>query len=436
MIKSITEKMHAIVLCAGLGTRLRPLTHVLPKPAVPVGEIPAALRNIEQLLDAGFGVVHCNTHYLAEELQCQLMAAAQSRGWPSERIRFWHEPDILETGGGIARIVHSVSAEQGHNTIWDTLVVSGDIVADIPVAEMLKLWAARSSTEVALMATIPIDKPRKDITWVTSDLTHICGFGADANQKPIESKEWTSRVFSNHQIISGELMSLVQVEKQSSIDLFYRRALKSNKRIIHLPLLNQNNWFDIGTPETYLLCVNKLKLTKIWTHDQALPKLQILISKKQIHTSDAQPGLHNDGQDGSFPVEINQDQNSLNNLNQLHWQWLGRLHSLPTLLRPGLERILYAAQKEGPAFLAKQPYLYSESESFFPSKTTSTPSPDHIVQGYFELAVPSTLKGSPLLGAPLLVRFVDLLPSHFLTEPDSSCSFWILFTPERQSKVR
>lgn len=124
------REMLGIVLCAGLGTRLRPLTSAIPKPAVPVGPVPAALRNIEQLLAAGLQVVHCNTHYLANELEAELRAACRSRALPDSVIRFWNEPEILETGGGIARIVHAMASENG--TMSDALVVSGDIVADIP----------------------------------------------------------------------------------------------------------------------------------------------------------------------------------------------------------------------------------------------------------------------------------------------------------------
>ncbi|MEY2987469.1 MAG: hypothetical protein RJB13_990, partial [Pseudomonadota bacterium] len=183
----MTTPMHGIVLCAGLGTRLRPLTQVLPKPVVPVGSLPAALRNAEQLLDGGIRSIHMNTHYLAEEVEAQVRAAALSRGWPVDAVRFWNEPEILETGGGIARIIHQCSQELSHTDFWDTIVVSGDIVADVPLKMMMHRWAAREQNETSLMASVALTSPRKDVTWVSSDFSRVAGFGSDF--APKEAKE-------------------------------------------------------------------------------------------------------------------------------------------------------------------------------------------------------------------------------------------------------
>ncbi len=90
--------MQAMILAAGYGTRLRPLTAELPKPAVPVGNRPAAVYAIEHLAAHGVKRMVMNTHYLADELRAALDGVLP----PDVELRFIHEPSLLGTGGGLA----------------------------------------------------------------------------------------------------------------------------------------------------------------------------------------------------------------------------------------------------------------------------------------------------------------------------------------------
>ncbi len=85
----------AMVLCAGLGKRMRPLTSVVPKPLLTVGGRSLIDHILDRLVEAGVGDVVVNTHYLAERLHAHLAL------WQSPRIHLSHEPDLLETGGGV-----------------------------------------------------------------------------------------------------------------------------------------------------------------------------------------------------------------------------------------------------------------------------------------------------------------------------------------------
>ena len=117
----------AIVLSAGLGTRLRPITQIMPKPCVPVNGKPLGYHQIESLLKFGFSTVHCNTHHLSADLQVSTQNQLANDGYQPSAVRFWHEPELLETGGGIARIVTQLRLESGREQ--DVFVVSGDIFA-------------------------------------------------------------------------------------------------------------------------------------------------------------------------------------------------------------------------------------------------------------------------------------------------------------------
>src|SRR5262245_2864602 len=130
----------AMILAAGLGTRLRPLTTELPKPLVPVGDRPVLAHIAEHLARAGILEAALNTHHLAE-------AFGPSRlGSLPLRLTVIHEPVILGTGGGIANAARVLG--EGDVIVWN-----GDILAELDVAALL--LAHRTSAALATMAVAP-----------------------------------------------------------------------------------------------------------------------------------------------------------------------------------------------------------------------------------------------------------------------------------------
>lgn len=439
------DQLLGIVLCAGLGTRLRPLTQILPKPAVPVGPVPAALRNIEQLLNAGCQAVHCNTHYLTETLIQELQGACDARGIARERVRFWNEDELLETGGGIARIVRGVAAESGRTTLSDTLVVSGDVVADIPLQTMTSAWAKRTPEQTTLMVTLPLDKPRKDVTWVDLNVQRVVGFGADLSPDEAAGRGAVGRVFSNHQIISSKVLERASIEKRSSIDLFYRDALKRGEHIIHVPYNENGAWFDIGTPETYLLCLSALNHS---LPDQlrqlCLGKIDLCLPDQPLRTSGSSSTRH--AQESSTWFKFAQE--CLSKTDQATpWIWLGHLHILPPVLHTGLTRIVETCDK--PPELGAQgasshlfPAGFSHSSrggAFLLNSQPTLPvlpgSPSLPCEAFMDAPLPAVFHSLSTPPTPLLIPFDLLLgvgSGASIEVPVSRSPFWILFTRPQQ----
>ena len=111
----------AFVLGAGLGTRLRPLTLVRPKPLIPIFGKPLITFALDHLCAVGVESFVINTHHLAGQIRASLrgtiaMAAAG--------VKLVHEPDLLETGGGIKNAEPWIGKEP-------FIVYSGDILTDI-----------------------------------------------------------------------------------------------------------------------------------------------------------------------------------------------------------------------------------------------------------------------------------------------------------------
>jgi len=85
----------AMVLCAGRGTRLAPLTDTVPKPLVPVCDVPILDRTLDHLTRAGVARAVLNTHYLGDRIASHVAGRAQPA------VTVIHEDQVLETGGGV-----------------------------------------------------------------------------------------------------------------------------------------------------------------------------------------------------------------------------------------------------------------------------------------------------------------------------------------------
>ena len=91
--------MKAMILAAGRGERLRPLTERVPKPMLPIGGEPLIVHQIRWLHRAGIRDVVINLHHLGEQIEDALGRGADL----GVRIRYSPEPDLLDTGGGIKK---------------------------------------------------------------------------------------------------------------------------------------------------------------------------------------------------------------------------------------------------------------------------------------------------------------------------------------------
>jgi MurNAc alpha-1-phosphate uridylyltransferase len=110
----------AMVLAAGLGTRMRPLTNERPKPLIPCGGKPLLDWNLDALAQAGVARAVVNVHYLPD----QIITHVARRAHPACQIS--DERDgILDSGGGIARVVESFGAAPFFSLNADTIWLDG-----------------------------------------------------------------------------------------------------------------------------------------------------------------------------------------------------------------------------------------------------------------------------------------------------------------------
>ena len=124
-----------MLLAAGRGERLRPLTDLTPKPLLPVAGKPLIEHHIERLVAAGFQDIVINHAWLGEQIAAQLGDGAR---WKS-RIRYSAEGEALETGGGIFRALPLLSDPFFviNSDIWMTPVLSAMTLAPEDLAHLL-----------------------------------------------------------------------------------------------------------------------------------------------------------------------------------------------------------------------------------------------------------------------------------------------------------
>ncbi|MBW2713274.1 MAG: nucleotidyltransferase family protein, partial [Deltaproteobacteria bacterium] len=120
--------MRAMILAAGFGTRLRPLSELLPKPAMPVRGLPVIAYNLALLSRHGVSEVMINTHYLPEAI-----AEAAERYCPQGmKLHFSHEPNILDTGGGLRKVASFLRESDL------CLLLAGDMLLDVDLTALIE----------------------------------------------------------------------------------------------------------------------------------------------------------------------------------------------------------------------------------------------------------------------------------------------------------
>ena len=124
--------MKAMILAAGRGERLKPLTDTTPKPLLPVRGRPLLIHQLEWLKAAGITDIVINLHHLGE----QIVARIGDGSAFGVRIRYSRETELLETGGGVVKALPLLGSEP-------FLLLNGDIFTDFPLSELSTLpgWA-------------------------------------------------------------------------------------------------------------------------------------------------------------------------------------------------------------------------------------------------------------------------------------------------------
>ena len=138
----MTTLTHAMVLAAGLGLRMRPLTLERPKPLISVAGKPLLDHALDRVAAAGIGTAVVNTHYKGE------MIAAHLKDRTAPRIVLSPEADLLETGGGIKQALPELGTNPFLSVNADILWMDGPTSA---IDRLLQAWNPKEMDALLLL---------------------------------------------------------------------------------------------------------------------------------------------------------------------------------------------------------------------------------------------------------------------------------------------
>lgn len=219
----------AMVLAAGLGKRMRPLTATRPKPLVEVAGKPLIDHVFDRLRAAGVGRAVVNAHYLADSLEAHVrnrvrgidVALSDERG------------QLLETGGGVAKALPLIGDDRFLVVNSDNLWVDGPVDA---IRLLAGRWDDRSMD--ALLLVVPL--ARATCHRGPGDF-HMDPSGLLRRRAPGRVAPF---VFTGVQIVSRRLFAEAPAGS-FSFNLLWDRAIAAGRLY---GIVHQGLWFDVGTP--------------------------------------------------------------------------------------------------------------------------------------------------------------------------------------------
>ena len=230
----------AMIMAAGLGKRMRPLTATRPKPLVEVGGKALLDHVLERLRQSGVRKVVVNVHYLAEALEAHLM----SRSHGLEVVISDERDLLMETGGGLVKAAPLIDCDPFLALNSDNLWIDGP-------ADTLKLLASQwdDSRMDALLLLVPLARA----------LNHR-GMGdfhmeRTGRLRRRERSHVAPFVFTGIQMVSKRLLR-DSPDGPFSTNLLWDRAIEEGRCF---GAVHQGLWFDVGTPECIQLTETALE---------------------------------------------------------------------------------------------------------------------------------------------------------------------------------
>jgi mannose-1-phosphate guanylyltransferase len=228
-------RLRAVVLAAGLGTRLRPLTDFAPKPLLPVAGLPILGHTLRSLAAVGCEAVAINLHHLGGALRAHF--GDSFAGLP---ITWSEEPEILGTLGALAPLREFLRPADL------VLLINGDSLCSWPLLRLLRRHR-RGGAESTLLLTRRADPARFGGGVGIDPAGRVVSFRTGGPAAGAAARRY---VFAGAHVFAPELVAAVEARRSDIVADLYQPMLAAGRPID--TLVSARPWHDLGTPQRYL----------------------------------------------------------------------------------------------------------------------------------------------------------------------------------------
>jgi mannose-1-phosphate guanylyltransferase len=265
--------MKAMILAAGKGTRVRPITHTIPKPMIPILQKPVMEFLLELLLEHGFNEIMVNVSHLAEEIEnyfrdgqrfgVQIAYSFEGRIEDGELIG-----DALGSAGGLKKI-------QNFQTFFDDtfVVLCGDALIDLDLTEAVRRHREKGALASLITKRVPKDQVSSYGVVVTDNDGRVRSF----QEKPAVDEAASDMINTGIYIFEPAVFDYIPSDTPFDIgsDLF-PRLVAAGAPFYALPM--EFEWVDIGKVPDYWQAIRSV--------------LQGQVRQVQIPGKEVRPGIY------------------------------------------------------------------------------------------------------------------------------------------------
>ena len=233
--------MKAMVLAAGLGTRLRPLTNDRPKALVEIGGRTLLEITLQKLREFGIREAIINVHHFAE-MVIEYLRANDSFGM---RIEISRENVLLDTGGGLKKAAWFF-LDNANETSEPFILHNVDVISSIDLGQMVRQHEQRQA-----LATLAVQNRETSRYLVFDENSQLCGRRPAHGQAEIvrQSLATEELAFSGIHVISPAFLSLMNEKGVFSIVDCYLRVAGEGQKILAFRA-DEYYWRDLGTQQS------------------------------------------------------------------------------------------------------------------------------------------------------------------------------------------
>lgn len=229
--------MRAMILAAGLGTRLKPLTDSTPKALIKIKDFTLLELQIRKLKAEGFNQIIINVHHFADKIKDYLK---QSNFFECSIEISDESEKLLETGGGLKKAAHFFSDDKPF------IIYNVDILSNISLNKLMEVHKASGS-----VATLAVQDRKSSRKFFFDKSNTLCGWINEKSGEKILTKDRQTELFpysfSGIQVVDPKIFKYFPDKDVFSLVEFYLTTAKREEIIGYVH--NEDEWIDLGKIE-------------------------------------------------------------------------------------------------------------------------------------------------------------------------------------------